>query len=382
MAEAVVPVLEGVPGQERAIAFLTQAVARPHHAYVLAGPEGGGKTQGARAFAAALLCHRGGCGECRDCRLALADRHPNVVLVEPEGRDIRVGDGVDDHGTARWVMNRAHLTAPEPTRKVFRIEQADRLTEEAADVLLKVIEEPPPETVFLLSSARPDELPETIRSRCQTVAFHPLAEALVVETLTAEGVDEGRARLATRLAGGNVGRARRVAVDEQGLAFRDEALAALRTARRGAGGAIEAAEQLIGAAGEYRKRLAGVLEEEVQAFLDPDSGEVMEQFKAVVRRVRERHTRRERRAEREFLDWSLLALESWYRDALLVSSGGDRGWVINLDLDWADDHVTPAQATRAITAFEEAREALADETNLNPRLVVEEAFLQLGGQSR
>ena len=370
------PVLARVPGQPEAMAFLERAAERPGHAYLFAGPEGSGKRLAAAAFTAALVCHEGGCGECRDCRLALADRHPNVVLVEPEGRDIRVGDGIDDHGTARWVMARAHRTAPEPTRKVFRIEQADRLTEEAADVLLKVVEEPPPETVFLLSSARPDELPDTIRSRCQTVAFHPLAEALVVETLTAEGVDEPRARLATRLAGGNVGRARRVAVDPQGLAFRDEALAALRSARDGSGGAVVAADQLIGAAGDYRKRLGDVLEEEVAPFLDPDTGDVMEQFRAVVRRVRERHQRRERRAEREFLDWSLLALEAWYRDALLVSSGADPGWVINLDLEWGDD-VSPAEATRAIAAFEEARAALADETNLNPRLVVEEAFLHV-----
>jgi DNA polymerase-3 subunit delta' len=181
------PVLAQVPGQDEAMAFLERAAGRPGHAYLFAGPEGSGKKLAAAGFTAALVCREGGCGECRDCRLALADRHPNVVLVEPEGRDIRVGDGVDDHGTARWVMARAHLTAPEPTRKVFRIEQADRLTEEAADVLLKVIEEPPPETVFLLSSARPDELPETIRSRCQTVAFHPLAEALVVETVTTLG---------------------------------------------------------------------------------------------------------------------------------------------------------------------------------------------------
>ncbi len=72
------------------MAFLEGAAARPHHAYVLAGPEGSGKSLAARAFAAALLCPNGGCGECRDCRLALKDQHPNEFLVEPEGRDIHV----------------------------------------------------------------------------------------------------------------------------------------------------------------------------------------------------------------------------------------------------------------------------------------------------
>ena len=372
-----VPVLAGVPGQDEAVAFLVRAAAHPGHAYLFAGPEGSGKKLAGAAFAAALLCDRGGCGECRDCRLALEDRHPNLAVLEPEGRDIRVGDGTDDFGTARWLVARAHRTAPEPRRKVFRIEQADRLTEEAADVLLKVVEEPPPDTVFLLMSARPHELPETIRSRCQTVAFHPLAESFVVETLTAEGVTEGRAMLASRLAGGNVGRARRIARDPAGLGFRDEALAALREVGGDPRGALAGAQRLAEAAADYRKGLGRMLDEQLEPLLDPDTGEVAEQFRGLARRIGERHARRERRAEREFLDWSLLALEAWYRDALLISTGGDPAWVINLDLDWSADGVSPARAAAAIEALEEARAALADETNLNAKLVVERAFLRI-----
>ena len=372
-----IPVLAGVPGQDEAVAFLVRAAARPGHAYLFAGPEGSGKKLAGAAFAAALLCDRGGCGRCRDCRLALEDRHPNLAVLEPEGRDIRVGDGSDDYGTARWLVARAYRTAPEPRRKMFRIEQADRLTEEAADVLLKVVEEPPPDTVFLLMSARPHELPETIRSRCQTVVFHPLAEAFVVGTLTAEGVSEGRAMLASRLAGGNVGRARRIARDPEGLSFRDEALAALREVGGDPRGALAAAQRLAEAAAEYRKGMGRFLDEELEPLFDQDTGDVAEQFRALARRIGERHQRRERRAEREFLDWSLLALETWYRDALLIATGGDPSWVINLDLDWTSDGVSPARAAAAIEALEEARAALADETNLNAKLVVERAFLRI-----
>ena len=372
-------VLEGIPGQEGAMAFLDRAAERPHHAYLFSGPEGSGKRLASAAFAAALLCPNGGCGDCRDCRLALGDRHPNLVAVEPEGRDIRVGEGVDDHGTARWMVARAHRTPPEPNRKLFRIEQADRLTEEAADVLLKVIEEPPPETVFLVMSARPHELPETIRSRCHEVAFRPLAEDLVVQTLRGEGVEELAARLAARLAGGNVGRARRIASDPKGLAFREEALGALGKAGEGSSGALDAAEMLVAAAGEYRKRIGGLLEDELRPLLDPDTGKPAEQFRPLVKRIQERHQRRERRAEREFLDWSLLALQTWYRDALLVSSGGDPAWAINLDLDWEAHGVGPAEASAAIEALERARADLADETNLNTKLAVEGAFLRIAG---
>jgi DNA polymerase-3 subunit delta' len=368
-------VLRGVPGQPEAVTFLERAAERPHHAYLFAGPEGSGKQLAARAFAAALLCARGGCGECRDCRLALDDRHPNVAVVEPEGRDIRVGQGPDEYGTARWLVARAALTPVEPGRKVFRIEEADRMTEEAADVLLKAVEEPAGGTVFILSSARPHELPETIRSRCQTVMFRPLAEGFVVETLVSEGVDERRARLTARLAGGNLGRARRVARDPAGLAFRDAALEALALAAGGAAGALDAADRLAAEAAAYRKRLAGRLEEEVAPYLDPETGRPFEEMRALVRRIAERHQRAERRAERDFLDWSLLALEAWFRDALLAAAGGDREWAINLDL--RPDDVGAARAAAAIEALEVARADLADETNLNTRLILERAFLSL-----
>jgi DNA polymerase III subunit delta' len=366
-------VFERVPGQPEAMAFLARAAERPAHAYLLAGPEGSGKQLAARAFTAALVCPRGGCGECRDCRLALDDRHPNVVLVEPEGRDIRVGDGPDDGGTARWMAARAYLTAPEPGRKVFRVEQADRMTEEAADVLLKALEDPPPDTVFILSSARPHEVPETVRSRCQTIAFRPLSEEFVVETLVAEGIPEDRARLASRLAGGNLGRARRVARDDRGLAFRDVALAAYAEAERGSSGALDAAEMLAAEAGAYRKHLASSQKEELGQFADPETGRPLEQYRGMVRRLQDRHLRQERRAERDFLDWSLLALEAWFRDALVVGTGGDPGWAINLDRDPPD--LSPERAALAVEAIEEARAALADDTNLNAKLVLEEAFL-------
>jgi DNA polymerase III subunit delta' len=368
-------VLRRVPGQADATAFLERAAVRPHHAYLFAGPEGSGKQLAARAFAATLLCARGGCGDCRDCRLALEDRHPNLLLLEPEGRDIRVGDGPDDDGTARWLVARAYLTPPEPGRKVFRLDQADRMTEEAADVLLKALEEPPQDTVFLLSSARPDEVPETMRSRCQTVTFHPLAEAFVVETLTGEGLDEGRGRVAARLAGGNLGRARRIAGDPEGLRFRDSALEALGDARRGDGGALDAADRLLAEAAEYRKRLAIRLADELDPFVDPDSGRALDQYRAAVRRMKERHHRQERRAEREFLDAALLALQGWFRDALLRAVGGQPEWAINLDREV--EAVAAPDAARAVEVLEQARAALADETNLNPRLVLETAFLQL-----
>jgi len=235
--EELPPVIADVPGQANAGAFLARALARPHHAYLFSGPEGSGKRLIMRAFAAALLCHRGGCGECRDCRLALGERHPNMLVLEPSGPDILVGKDAGDPNTARWFASRAYLTPPEPGRKVFLIREADRLSPSAADTLLKVLEEPPADAVFLLLSARAHELPETIWSRCHIVTFTALSEPFVVEQLEAEGVAATRARLAARLAGGNLGRARRMAVDDDGLAFRDVAAHALELGSTGPAGA-------------------------------------------------------------------------------------------------------------------------------------------------
>lgn len=366
---AVSSVLEAVPGQEAAMAFLRQAAIRPHHAYLFAGPEGGGKSLAARAFAAALLCADGGCGECRACRLALDDRHPNVFVVEPEGRDIHV-DTVREE-----IRHPASRTPPEPGRKIFVVREADRLSPAAADAVLKVLEEPSPDTVLMLLSARPHELPETIVSRCHVVTFRPLSEAFVVETLAAEGLDDERSVLAARLASGNLGRARRLARDVEGLAFRDVALRALAAASKGPDGALAAAELVIAAADEYRKGLKGRLEEKMAPFVD-EKGRPEEAYRGAVRRLQERHKREERRAERDYVDWVLLAISSVLRDRIAAAAGGGADVMVNVDL-WPEPGSVP-HAAASLGAVEEARAALADETNLNLRLVLEHAFLRLG----
>ena len=367
---SVPPVLGRIPGQDHAIAFLAQALARPHHAYLLAGPEGCGKQLAARAFAAALLCPHGGCGECRACTLALGDRHPNVFVVEPEGRDIHV------ETVRNEVRHPAYRTAPEPGRKVFMIREADRLNPAAADVLLKVLEEPPADAVLVLLSARPDELPETVVSRCHVVTFLPLPEAFVVQTLEGEGVPHERSVLAARLAGGNLGRARRLAA-EGGVAFRDAGLDAVRQAARGPAGALGAAEIVLAAGAAYRKQLRESFDEELAQFAD-ERGRVEDAYRGVVRRLKERHHRQERRAERDFVDWVLLGISSILRDRILLETGGDPSLRINVDLDARGDATL---AARSLGAIEEARAELADETNLNPRLILEQAFLSVEGPS-
>jgi DNA polymerase-3 subunit delta' len=364
------PVLERVPGQEHAIAFLVQAAARPHHAYVLAGPEGSGKSLAARAFAAALLCPDGGCGECRACRLALEDHHPNEFIVEPEGRDIHV-DTIREE-----VWHPAYRTAPEPGRKVFLIREADRLSPAAADTLLKVLEEPPADAVLLLLSARAHELPDTVLSRCHVVTFTALAESFVVDALTQEGVEPTRARLAARLTGGNMGRARRLANDPQGLAFRDAAQEAVRLAAQGPAGSLAAAEVVLEAAKTYKAGLKNELEAELAPFLD-EKGRPEEAYRGAIRRIEIRHKRRERRSERDYVDWVLLAVSSLLRDRIASAVGGSGDLLLNPDLV-PDDSLGVPRAAAGLSGVEAARAALAEDFNLNTRLLLEQAFLRLG----
>jgi DNA polymerase-3 subunit delta' len=362
-------VLHKVTGQPAAVAFLERAAGRPHHAYILAGPEGSGKSLVARAFVASLLCADGGCGECRDCSLAMRDHHPNEFVIEPEGRDIHI-DTIRDE-----VWQHAYRTSPEPGRKVFVIREADRLSPPAADTLLKVLEEPPTDTVFLLLSARAHELPDTIVSRCHVVAFAALPESFVVSQLEGEGVDAARAQLAARLTGGNLGRARRMATDADGLAFRDVAASAIDRATEGVAGALAAAGDVLDAAAAYKKGMKAELDAELAPFLD-EKGRPEDSYRGAIRRIEVRFARRERRAERDHIDRVLLAGSALLRDRIVAGVRGEPTLRLNVDRTPTGDTPVPAVAA-AFAALEEARAELADDVNRNPRLVLEHAFLSL-----
>jgi DNA polymerase-3 subunit delta' len=289
-----------------------------------------------------------------------------------------VGKDATDPGTARGFARAAYLTPQEPGRKVMVVLQADRLRTEAADVLLKVLEEPPADAVLMLLSARPDELPETIVSRCHVVSFRPLSESFVAQALEAEGVDANRAVLAARLAGGNLGRARRLGSGADGLSFRETAREALDRASGGPSGAIEAAELVLAAAERYRKDLGTQLEAELAPFLD-ERGRAEDAYRGAIRRLEERHKRQVRRAERDYVDRVLLGVSALVRDRVAIAVGGGPDVLMNPDLELGPADV--ASAAGAMAAVEEARAALAEDLNLNTRLVIEQAFLRLARAS-
>ena len=200
-----------VIGQERAVATLEQAVRDPAamtHAWLFTGPPGSGRSVAARAFAAALLCPQGGCGECRECRTALDATHADVDVIATEGLSIKVEQARD------LVALAAHRPCVGRYRVII-VEDADRLTERAADALLKALEEPTPRTVWMLCAPSVEDVIITIRSRSRHVRLRtPSVEAVADLLVRRDGVDHAMALYAARAAQSHVGLARRLARDE------------------------------------------------------------------------------------------------------------------------------------------------------------------------
>ena len=217
------------------------------HAWLITGPPGSGRSVAAQCFAAALQCTADGvpgCGECRACTTTMAGTHGDVRRVVPEGLSI----GVDE---MRAIVQTASRRPSTGRWQIVVIEDADRLTEGAANALLKVVEEPPASTVFLLCapSVDPEDIAVTLRSRCRHVALTtPRVDAIAQVLVENDGLSEADARWAASVSGGHVGRARRLATDEEARSRRERALGLARDAATPAR-AYAAVEELVDAGG-------------------------------------------------------------------------------------------------------------------------------------
>ncbi|HEY3354598.1 MAG TPA: DNA polymerase III subunit delta' [Polyangia bacterium] len=229
--------LRGILGQAQAVGVLRRALAsdRLAHAYLFEGPAGVGKATTARALMQALACERTpgeGCGACPPCRKIDEGTHPDLVVVglQDEKRDILIAQVRD---VVRGCAFRPH----EAPRRLVLIDPADRMNANAANALLKTLEEPPEATHFVLVAEAPSRLPITIRSRCQRVRFAPLSAAVIAAELERlPGVDAAAARFTAGLSDGSLGRA--LALSAGGLEERRGAAERLHAAAR-TGGAAE-----------------------------------------------------------------------------------------------------------------------------------------------
>ena len=228
-------------GNEGVKANLRRLVAggRVPHGLLFAGPEGVGKKEFALELARGLICRSGGCEDCPVCgrigvfnfpnvderdehKKVFLSGHPDVGMVIPYKRNILV-DAI------RELEREANFRPFEGGKRVFIIEDAHKMNDNAANALLKTLEEPPPTTHLILVTSRPDSLLQTIRSRCQTIRFAPVAAAEMEPVLVSAGKSADDARLAARISGGSVGRALAMDVAEF-RAVRDAMLGVIRSA--------------------------------------------------------------------------------------------------------------------------------------------------------
>src|ERR1700757_2973476 len=357
------------------------------HAWLITGPPGSGRSVAALCFAAALQCTSDGepgCGSCRACTTTMAGTHADVRRVIPEGLSI----GVDEMRAIVQIASRRPTTGH---RQIVVIEDADRLTEGAANALLKVVEEPPPSTVFLLCapSVDPEDIAVTLRSRCRHVALvTPSTEAIARVLVDSDGLDTDTANWAASVSGGHVGRARRLATDPEARLRRERALGLVREAATPSR-AYAAAEELVAAAEAEAVVLtadrAEAQTEELRTALGAGgtgkgTAGALRGATGAIKDLERRQKSRQTRASRDALDRALIDLASYFRDALLVAA--DAPAVRRNHPDMAEPiaamaaHVTPERLLRCIEAVLECREALA--VHVKPKFAVDAMVATIG----
>ena len=372
-------------GQERAVATLRRAVeGRSHamsHAWLFVGPPGSGRSNAAKAFAAALQCADGGCGHCQECRTTLSGAHPDVTLLRTEQLSI----GVDE---VRALVGRSSMAPVKNRYQIVVVEDADRITERGADALLKGLEEPAPKTVWLLCAPSADDVIITIRSRCRGIKLVTPSDDAVAELLVArDAISPALAAHAARAAQGHVGRARVLARSESARIRRREILS-LPGKLNSVTACLTAAENLVSSSAEEAAAVTGELDAKELASLQEmlglgGRGAKPRNAQAAVRELEDQQKARGKRLQRDALDRVLTELTGYYRDVLVRQTAPEVP-LVNADL--ADEiepvarRSTPEQTVRALDAILQARAAL--EGNVAPLLALEALLISLSLAAR
>jgi hypothetical protein len=330
-----------VIGHDGVVELLRTELDRPAQAYLFVGPQSVGKEFVALRFATGLL---GGLSDERARRLALARAHPDLRVLEPEGA---TSLGVDQ---AREVVARASLSPVEAARTVFLFPDAGSMTEQAANALLKTLEEPSAQVVFLLVAESEDDFPPTVASRCRSIHMGRVPLPDIVDALTVRGLTEAEAGGVAAVSGGRPGLALALMSQPEVARFRDMWLSIPGQVSPHPGDGQRLAMELL-------VELAPLVDESIPEDLPKDKAQ-----------------RARRRAEMSLLVSGLEILASWYSDSASLQLGGP---IRNSDLDLGA--FTDVPPRRAVSSAEAVLDAVVDiQANLRRELVLANLFSTLG----
>jgi DNA polymerase-3 subunit delta' len=341
---------ETFPEQDEAKSLLRAALAEgPAHAYLFHGPPGVGKRRAALAFAGELL---------GDADRIAREVHPDLYVLEPLGDQIRIDP-------IRELRRDLHMRPFEADRRVYLVLGAHLMNEDAADALLKDLEEPPEYAHIVLVADELGPIPETIRSRCQPVPFRRLSRGAIKTHLASRGLSGDRLEIAARVAAGRLDRAERL-LDEKAVERRTTVLDLARSVY------LEEGFEPARAAGRVNE-LAQARGTEARGRIEKDPGPE-EKPKELEQRAR----RAERGAERDEILLALDTLAGWYRDLVVVGAGAE-GAVLNFDrLEELGADAEPDRPVRAERAAEAVREVWRSfEFNVQTGLALEALFVRL-----
>ena len=380
-------VFDSLIDQNETVAILKEAVvaAKNHedesqnmtHAWLFTGPPGSGRSNTAMAFAAALLCPDSGCNSCVNCSTALKGTHADVELIRTEGLSIKIDE-------IRELITRASWTPSVAQYRVVIIEDADRLTESAANALLKAIEEPGLRTVWLLCAPTLSDVLPTIRSRTRNLTLRTPSVEAVTKLLEAEMFSPQISELSAKASQGHIGRARYLANNPEARTRRTDILKLPLTITDIAS-AFKCAGLLVDAAKREAEADASTRNDAETSALKEAWGQqgvrVVQGGAKAVKELEKEQKSRQTRMVRDYLDRALLDIATFYRDTLLVQSTENfqAEDLINTDMEREIRIVaagtSPEVTLKKLEAIMKTRNNLA--RNAAPLLAVEALMVQL-----
>jgi DNA polymerase-3 subunit delta' len=332
-------VFDDLVGQEHIIEILQSAALASRegaqtqemtHAWLFTGPPGSGRSSAAVAFAQALICSNGGCGTCSDCNAARTSGHPDVEVIRTEGLSIKVEE-------IRELLTRVAWAPSMGGWRVVVMEDADRLTESAANALLKAIEEPGTRSVWLLCAPTLHDVLPTIRSRCRHLQLRtPSIEAVTQVLIARDKISPEMALFAAKVSQGHIGRARYLATNETTRSNR-KLVMQLPMQLGSLASALQAAQTLVDIATEEAKitsesRDIIEIEKLQEAYGKGATGRGMATGGSkAVKELEKEQKSRSTRMVRDSIDGALLDLATFYRDVMMIQSGS-KEVLINSDI--------------------------------------------------